>query len=264
MILGEPAPTQADLHFRLFGFPVRIHPYFWVVALILGMGGFRGGPAEPVKVLIWVAVMFVSILIHELGHAFFQRFYGGHPWVTLYSFGGLASCQDCDRSPRSQIAILLAGPGAGFLFAAVVVLVMRLSGHYVGFSLKNSPVDFEGLGLDVVLRQPMGPFQAIFEPFESDRINDLIGDLLQINILWGLVNLLPIYPLDGGQIARELFTLGNSRQGIVQSLQLSIGTAILVAIYGVVVSQSIFLGLMFGILAYESYQALQAYRNHWR
>jgi stage IV sporulation protein FB len=264
MFIGEPAPSQADLHFRLLGFPVRVHPLFWVVSLLLGMGGFRGGAAEPGKVLIWVAVSFVSILIHELGHAFLQRFYGGKPWITLYSFGGLASCNDCDRSPRSQIAILLAGPGAGFVFAAIIVLAMRLSGHYLSFGLRSTPVDFQGLGLDVVIRQPMGPFDAIFEPFASDRMNDLIGDLLQINILWGLVNLLPIYPLDGGQIARELFTLSNPRQGIVQSLQLSIGAAVLMVIYGVVVSRSLFLGLMFGMLAYGSYQALQAYHNHWR
>ena len=101
MLLGEPAPTQADLHFRLFGFPVRVHPFFWVVSLLLGMGG-RDRPIRS-NVLIWVAVVFVSILVHELGHAFMQRYYGGHPWITLYGFGGLASCNDCDRSPRSQI-----------------------------------------------------------------------------------------------------------------------------------------------------------------
>jgi stage IV sporulation protein FB len=264
MLIGEPPPTQADLHFRLFGFPVRVHPFFWVVALLLGMGGFRGGQAEPSKVLIWVAVVFVSILIHELGHAFLQRHFGGHPWVTLYSFGGLASCNDCDRAPRSQIAILLAGPGAGFLFAAIVVLALRLSGHYVGFALKESQIDLESLDLRRVLIQPMGPMLAFFEPFGSRPLNNMVGDLLQVNILWGLVNLLPIYPLDGGQIARELFTLGNPRQGIVQSLQLSIGAAVLMAVYGVLVSGSIFLALMFGFLAYGSYQALQSYRGYWR
>ena len=44
----------------------------------------------------------------------------------------------------------------------------------------------------------------------APTLNTLIWDLLQVNILWGLVNLLPVYPLDGGQIARELFTLAQS------------------------------------------------------
>src|SRR6185295_15431809 len=78
MLIGEPPPTQADIHFRLFGIPVRVHPFFWIVTLILGMGGFRSGPADPVETFVWVAVVFVSILVHELGRATMQRVYGGH------------------------------------------------------------------------------------------------------------------------------------------------------------------------------------------
>ena len=122
MLLGEPPPTQADLHFRVFGIPVRVHPLFWIVTLFLGLAAAR----RPIRceTLIWVAVVFVSILVHELGHALMQRYFGGHPWITLYGFGGLASCNDCDRSPRSQILISLAGPVAGFLLAASSSLVV--------------------------------------------------------------------------------------------------------------------------------------------
>ena len=87
MLLGEPPPTQGDLHFRILGFPVRVHPFFWVSTLLLGMGG---GEADPVETLIWIGVVFISILVHELGHAVMQRRYGGRPWVTLYGLGGLA------------------------------------------------------------------------------------------------------------------------------------------------------------------------------
>src|SRR5688500_7676857 len=103
MLLGEPEPTQADLHFHVFGFPVRVSPYFWVGMLILHLSG--GGPVEPSDAAIWVAIASVSILAHELGHAFLQRHYGGHPWITLYGFGGFASCGDCDPRPRAQIII---------------------------------------------------------------------------------------------------------------------------------------------------------------
>src|SRR3954464_9130641 len=91
MFLGEPPASQADLHFRVFGFPVRVHPLFWIVSLLMGLGS---GPADPQRTLVWVAVVFVSVLLHELGHGSVQKFYGGHPWITLYSFGGLASCND--------------------------------------------------------------------------------------------------------------------------------------------------------------------------
>jgi membrane-associated protease RseP (regulator of RpoE activity) len=237
-----------------------VHPFFWVVTLILGMGG--SGPAEPARVLIWVVVVFVSILVHEFGHAFTQRYFRGHPWVTLHGFGGLASCNDCDRSPGAQMLISMAGPLAGFIFAVLVVVIVALSGHAIGFSLPGR-VRPETLNVESILIQPMAFFVAYFEPFRADQLNDMIGSLLQVNILWGIINLLPIYPLDGGQIARELFTLGNARGGMIQSLWLSTGAAALVAVYAL--SQNrIFLCVMFGLLAYGSYQTLQRYRDSWR
>jgi Zn-dependent protease len=242
MFLGEPPSTQADLHFRLFGFPVRVHPFFWLVTLVLGLGE---DVADPINTLIWVAVVFVSILVHELGHTFLQRYYGGEPRITLYSFGGLASCDDCDRSPRAQILISLAGPVAGFLLAAIVVAFLAVSGRLTGFEMSLSPVDW-----------------MRFDDKASPR-DTLISDLLQVNILWGLMNLLPIYPLDGGRIARELFTLNSARGGIIQSLQLSIGVAVLVAVYALV-TRDIYLCILFGLLAYGNFQTLQNYRGSWR
>jgi membrane-associated protease RseP (regulator of RpoE activity) len=102
-----------------------------------------------------------------------------------------------------------------------------------------------------------------FEGFASIAANVAVHHFLYVNIMWGLVNLLPIYPLDGGQIARELFTLGGARRGIVLSLQLSVAAAALVAVYAIT-QESLFLCLMFGFLAFGSYQALTAYQNHWR
>lgn len=260
MFIGEPPRTQADLHFRLFGFPIRVHPFFWVVTLLLGI---QGDTVEPVSALMWVAVVLVSILIHELGHAFLQRRYGGRPWIVLHGFGGLAICNDCDRSPRRQILISLAGPMAGFLFAAVLIVGVRLAGHSIRIVLFGNDFVLAVGGLRWALLDRFVLYHAQFTPFISPIINEALYDLLYVNIMWGLVNLLPVYPLDGGRVARELFTLGNPRSGIVQSLQLSIGTAILVAVYALL-QQSIYLCVMFGLLAYGSFQALQAYQNNWR
>src|SRR5262245_61282247 len=127
MLLGEPPPTQADLHFRLFGIPVRIQPFFWVSSLLLGMGA---GPADLPRTFVLVVFLFISILVHERGHATMQSVFGGHPRITLYGFGGLASCNDCDRTPWRQILISLAGPFAGFLLAAFVISVLMARGQY--------------------------------------------------------------------------------------------------------------------------------------
>ena len=264
MLIGEPPPTQADLHFRVLGFPVRVHPFFWIIALIFGMGGIGSGKADPLKTLIWVAAAFVSILVHELGHALMQRRFGGNPWITLYAMGGLASCDDCDRSPRSQIIISFAGPLAGFLLAIAVLLLVVATGHQIAEPTREI---FQQWFDDSGMFPPILslPFKSwIIEPLGSVEANELVDTMLWINIWWGILNLLPIYPLDGGRISRELFTLNSTpRIGIVRSLWLSVGTAVAVAIYGLT-RDSIFMMLMFGYLAYQNYQTIQAYEGHSR
>jgi len=89
----------------------------------------------------------------------------------------------------------------------------------------------------------------------------LIQQLLFINVLWGIVNLLPVYPLDGGQIAREVLVAVNPRAGIQQSLMLSALTATALAVVGLALWKSPFVTLLFGYLAYSSYMALQAYNR---
>lgn len=256
MFFAEPPRSQYDVHFRLFGFPVRVHPFFWVVAILLGVGVRPGRKVDLAELLIGVGVIFASILIHELGHALMQRRFGGRPWITLYAFGGLASCSDCDRSPRSQILISLAGPAAGFAFAVAAVVLLRLTGHVAGIapgSGQHAPDGFYALPLFIAT--------VFWEPLASRPANLLLGNLFWVNIGWGLVNLLPIYPLDGGQVSREVLTLSNPRRGIVLSLQVSMVAAAAMAVIGLVAWGSPLVALMFGSLAYSSYQALQAYRS---
>ena len=79
---------------------MRIHPFFWIIVLILGLDFDRRTPPE--EVIGWILAVLVSILIHELGHAVVQRRYGGHPRIILYGLGGMAVCNDCDRSSRAH------------------------------------------------------------------------------------------------------------------------------------------------------------------
>jgi Zn-dependent protease len=237
VILNEPPRSPYDLNFRLLGIPVRVHPMFWLVAVLLGLGGNQ----DPVPILMWVGVVFVSILVHELGHALTARWYGWEPWITLHSFGGLASYQPTFHDPKSRIVITLAGPGAGFLLAAAIAAAIAASGHRLEFGWP-----------DFVL-------PVLFEPYESRPLNMLIIDLLYVNIFWGLVNLLPVYPLDGGQISQELFQLANPRDGLRQSLWLSVVTAAVVGVLAYVRLGDMFLALFFGYMAYTSYLTLTAY-----
>lgn len=252
MLLSEPSPTPADLLFRLGAFPVRISVWFWVLILITG----RSSPS-PVDLVIWAFVVFISILIHELGHALLQYKFGGWPRIVLHGFGGLAICSDGDRSPRKQILISLAGPAAGFLLAGMVLLVLYAAAKAPGFApywYQNSGIPDDHIGFKMLIGD------LHFAPFSSPVANELVRLLLFVNLLWGLVNLLPIYPLDGGQIARELFAFHpDVRKGIVLSYWVSIITAAAWSIIGGIYLQSLLVAIMFGLFAFSNYQGLQAY-----
>jgi stage IV sporulation protein FB len=98
----------------------------------------------------------------------------------------------------------------------------------------------------------------------SPYLTDFLFKVLIFCIFWGVMNLLPIYPLDGGQIAREVLLVVNPRDGIRQSLLLSIFTAAGFAVIGLVQWKSWVVGILFGYLAFTSYTALQAYRGRGR
>jgi Zn-dependent protease len=252
VLLAEPPRTNYDLHFRVLGIPVRVHPFFWLVALL---SGAREG-VEPRETFIWMAALFVSILVHELGHAAAIVFYGHRPRVTLHWLGGLASydrgyagayysADDADSNSLAQIVIALAGPIAGFLFAAVILgLVFAFGAEAAFFFDRRYLVGWR------------------FYEIANENLFYLLHCLLFVNVFWGLVNLLPIYPLDGGKVSRELFLLGNPRRGIEWSLKLSMAAAIAMAVFALFrFEDKFFAVLLFGFLAYWSYQALTAYRG---
>lgn len=248
LMLGEPQRTQFDLNFSVFGFPIRVSAFFWLIALFLGWGLVQ---EDPKLLFVWVLAVFVSILVHELGHAFAFRYYGISSHIVLYQFGGLAIPDNISagfglgrsRSPLSQIVISAAGPGVQLLTVVLIVVAVRLAGHRLPPVIPFLPeLLLSGNGA----------------PISNYALFSLVSFLLYVNFYWAFLNLLPIYPLDGGQIAREVFLLLSIPDGIRNSLILSIVAAGGVAVFGVY-QQRIFLALMFGMLAFSSYQALQRY-----
>ncbi len=246
-MMGEPPRTAYDLHFQCVGVPVRVSPMFWVMSLLLGLNG-RG-----IDLLLFPLAVFASILVHELGHALVMRRFGETPRIVLLMMGGLAISdrpsylpdQSHSRSTRNQILISLAGPGAGFAFAAILVAVIYAVGARIepGLTLL---ADFRGL-----IDESQSNVRAI------EVISSMMTILLRINVYWGIMNLMPVYPLDGGQVARELLTMRDPWKGVVRSLWLSIFTSVLIALAGL--SYSFFLCIMFGFLAFSNYQTLQRF-----
>ena len=147
MLIAEPPQTPWDVHFSVFGFPVRIHPLFWLVGMLLG---FSGGKDAGIHLLIWFVAFFSSILIHELGHALMIRRFGRPAHIVLYAMGGLAiegrpsagfgspwsfdsytGFQPRQRTPVEQILISAAGPGIQFLLLGLIVAVIFATGGAV-------------------------------------------------------------------------------------------------------------------------------------
>jgi len=247
VLLGEPERTGADLNFSLGPIPVRIHPFFWLIGILFGLGNAQGPDALKLM-LIWLIAFFVSILFHELGHAVLMLLYGFRPRITLYGLGGLTSRGEFGGygsrriSAGGEILISAAGPAAGFLLAGMVTGVAGAAGHDVYFQISGG---LPRVGWDGVV----GSFY----------LNVFLRLVVLVNIYWGLLNLMPVYPLDGGQIAREILVATSPREGIRQSLILSIAAAVVLALLGLVQWHRLFLALLFGYLAWVNYSTLQRY-----
>jgi stage IV sporulation protein FB len=231
-MFGVPGPTEFDVRFRVLGVPVRIHPLFWAMAAMLGWNLTAGSGSF---LLVWVACVFFSILVHEFGHALTARMFGADPSVVLYTFGGLCVYQNPQEDLRKRLLVLIMGPGAGFLLMGATILVASVM-------FKASPLDI---------------WHGHFPPGTPPLAAVATLFLIDINLFWGILNLLPIMPLDGGQIAMVLLTMHNRSQGLLRAYIVSLVTAGLVAIYFIRTEQYIN-ALLFGYLGMMSYQNLQA------
>jgi Zn-dependent protease len=204
-----PTTPGTIASFAIFGFPVRIRMEFLIIAALLGAGGGSGAK----QIASWVAVVFVSVLFHELGHALVGRHYGYHPWIELYGMGGLTHLDRGEetRVPtwRSDLAIAVAGPFFGFALGAAIWFLAR------------SFPDFTH-----------GP-----------EVHAIIRDLLWANIGWSVLNLVPMLPYDGGLAAKAILGRLFPGRGIRMAHWLSLGVGV-AAVAGALYLESIWMAYL--------------------
>lgn len=214
-------PTPLDVRLVAFGIPIRVHPSFWLLPIL-----FYWRPERMDLVFIFVLCAFFSVLVHELGHALTSEMFGWPSQIFMYFGGGLAvSERQYNPSLWKNILVSLMGPGAGFLLYGMVELAAFLL---------------------------------------EDRVNAYVLYVFYflkfMNLWWGLLNLLPVLPLDGGQISAAVFQLLRVRDPVSVTYTLSAVTAGVVAYYGFVVAKEQFLGVMMLMFCFQSVAVLSSRR----
>jgi stage IV sporulation protein FB len=211
---------SAQPHFSIARIPVRVEPAF---LLISGLFGLRylsvpGGGID--LVLVWVACSFVSILVHELGHGIALKVFGQPSVIVLHGFGGVTISQrrSALQGARSVVVSL-----AGSLTA---LLVLWLPTRTLWASIVEDGTDLPRLAI----------YAIYFLTFQ--------------NLWWSIANLLPIRPLDGGNVTTELFGIDTARR-------VSIGVAIAAAIFAFLNDQG-YAGFFALFLAFMNFQEIRA------
>lgn len=248
------------MRFTLFGIPITVEPWFWVTSFVFGGGihllGAGANQAQFLSVAVWMVVVFLSILIHELGHALTSRHVGGAVvWIKLTAFCGLAYSQGARMTRNQRAFMAFMGPAAGFLLLLVTFLTCCIL-HGFGLSwdiFVISNLSFFGplLG-EFNLSLPYNNYNevvAFIQNPESTLKFRIFSSFFFINFFWGLINLLPVMPLDGGHIMNE-YTKSQKKVYLISAV-----TALTTCLLGVLFLNSMLMAIFFGMFAFQNYTA---------
>lgn len=210
------------MELKLGTIPIRVHGWFILTTLLLG-----SNERDPVKLALWVAVVFVSVVIHELGHALVGKAFGLTPSIDLHGMGGTTHFRASATASRDSFgawksaAISLAGPFAGFLFAGVVI-ALQIAGFH-----PTHPLAIHALSL-----------------------------LYAVNIYWGIFNLVPMLPLDGGNVLASFLRALSKKNGEKIARIISIVLAVAIGLYALR-GESWWILYLAALFAYRNFQALR-------
>jgi Zn-dependent protease len=206
---------------RIWGIDIQVH---WSFVLILFYGAFLYSRdasnvlAGAIYGVIVILLLFVCVVLHEFGHAITAKYFGINvPHITLLPIGGVAQLERMPRKPMHEFLIAIAGPAVNFVLAALLLPVALL---VVSMSMRAGTI--------------WTIIPALMRAAQSMSLAGLLLTLAGTNLLLGIFNLLPAFPMDGGRILRALLAL---RLQYIPATRIAVlvgrGMAILFAIWGI-------------------------------
>jgi len=191
--------------------PVLIQPWFWIFAAIIGWFNSRSITGAA----IWIGIIFVSVLLHEFGHALTALlFRQSSIQIQLVALGGVTTYDGPKLSFPKQFVIVLNGPLAGMLLALVSYLLTHLPLH--------------------------------------TQLISILRLLWVVNVFWSAVNLVPVLPLDGGQLLRITLEGFFGVKGFKASLLIGTAIATVISFYFFLI-QAFLIGAFFFLFAFMSF-----------
>jgi len=201
----------------VLGIPIKLHITFLLVlpmfAYVFAINpqpfGFQGVEPPTLRYalsILTAILLFVSILLHELAHSYLAMRYGINiESITLFLFGGVSAMEEMPRKPGQEAKMAFAGPLTSLIIGTISLLI----------------------------------YWSLISPNPSlsqNPISHILWILGSMNIVLGIFNLLPAFPMDGGRVLRSFYARRMSYVKATQSAA-SIGKlfAILMAIFGILI-----------------------------
>ena len=185
---------------------------------LLGGGLHARDSSGILSVIMFMLDRFISILIHELGHALTIRKFGLPTEITLHGFGGYATFPPGRLNRTQSFLVTAAGPGLQVTLALLLIAFSR------------------------------------FIPIPTTSLlNLLVANLILVSIFWAVLNCIPVYPLDGGQMMAAI--LGPRREHLVYLISIFIAVFIGLAFF-IVYGQPL-LPIFMALFAWQNWQMHQ-------
>ncbi|MDF1813731.1 MAG: site-2 protease family protein [Verrucomicrobiales bacterium] len=219
---------------KVSGIPVRLHWTFlllliWVAVSQISIGGSL---AAGVAGAVFLAAIFVCVVLHELGHCFAARYYGiSTKHITLSPLGGVAALDATPRNWKEELWVSLAGPAVNVAICIALLPILVL----------NPPAPGELMMPSATL----GAFAAKL----------FIGNMVMV-----IFNLLPAFPMDGGRVFRALLESRKDRLTATRiAARTGQGFAVFFALTGLSISLIlVFIGIFIFLAAEGEYRMVES------